>query len=209
MPHDPRYNDFWAFLGKGTCICKHRRSLHCERWAVDSPCSQLRHWSESPSASLTVVRRAGCRGPCIYLSVDKHDAVRPQPPTRRWSARRVQRALYLLVHGQVTQFSPNLPLACGSQGAEGPVSTCPKTNDAVLPQPPTHLDLYFYGTRHLIHPRTHAPAHPPTRAPAPALAPPPGAFARRHTHTGARPPYVLAPAVLPRTHTRARTRAPR
>ena len=50
----------------------------------------------------------------------------------------VQRALYLLVHGQVTQFSPNLPLACGSQGAEGPVSTCPKTNDAVLPQPPTH-----------------------------------------------------------------------
>jgi len=86
MPHDQRYNDFWAFLGKGTCICKHRRSLHCERWAVDSPCSQLRHWSESPSASLTVVRRAGCRGPCIYLSVDKHDAVRPQPPTRRWLA---------------------------------------------------------------------------------------------------------------------------
>ena len=160
MPHEQRYNDFWAFLGKGTCSCKHRRSLHCERWAVDSPCSQLRHWSESPSASLTMVRRAGCRGPCIYLSVDKYDAV-----------------------------SPNLPHADGSQGAEGPVSTCPWASDAVLPQPPTHLDLYFYGTHHLI----------PTRAPAPALAPPPGAFARRHTHTGARPPYVLAPAVLPRS----------
>ena len=86
MPHEQRYNDFWAFLGKGTCSCKYRRSLHCERWAVDSPCSQLRHWSESPSASPTVVRRAGCRGPCIYLSVDKYDAVRPQPPTRRWLA---------------------------------------------------------------------------------------------------------------------------
>ena len=122
------------------------------------------------------------------------------PPTSHTPmARRVQRALYLLVRGQVTQFSLNLPLACGSQGAEGPVSICPKTNDAVLPQPPTHLDLYFYGTHHLIPARTHAPAHPPTRAPAPALAPPTGAFARRHTHTGARPPCVLAPAVLPRS----------
>jgi hypothetical protein len=62
-------------------------------------------------------------------------------------ARRVQKALYLLVRGQMMQFSPNLPLAYDSQGAEGPVSTCPWTNDAVLPQPPTRLGLYLYGSQ--------------------------------------------------------------
>ena len=45
-----------------------------------TPCSQLRHWSEPPSASLTVVRRAGCRRPPVSTVRGQMMQCSPNPP---------------------------------------------------------------------------------------------------------------------------------
>jgi hypothetical protein len=120
LPREQICYDFWAFLGNGNysygCY-----GLHCERWAVGSPCSQLRHWSEPPSASLTVVRRAGCRRPPVST-----------------------------VRGQMMQCSPNPPLTevYAFMARRVQKASCiyrPWTDDPVLPQPPTHQGLCFWA----------------------------------------------------------------